>query len=215
MKKYGKMIISIFALIIIIGGSAIVYNKLSAEYRPNSLSQVGENDSGDQMGESKNTSEASDENQSQEPSGEDPEQVPAPDFTVENALGEEVMLSDFVGKPIVLNFWASWCGPCKNEMPDFQTVYETYGEDVVFLMVNLTDNSRETKETAMAYIEEEQYTFPVYFDVEQEAAYAYYVTSVPATYFIDTEGYVAAYGKGSLDQDTILEGLEMMGVTTK
>ena len=100
-------------------------------------------------------------------------------------------------------------------MPDFQTVYNTYGADVVFLMVNMTDGSRETKETAMAFIEEQQYTFPVYYDVEQEAAYAYYVTSVPVTYFIDTEGYVAAYGQGSLKQETILEGLEMLGVTTK
>ena len=76
----------------------------------------------------------------------------APDFIVYDSEGNEVALSDFLGQPVVLNFWASWCGPCKSEMPDFQEVYEEYGEEVQFLMVNLTDGSQETVESASDYI---------------------------------------------------------------
>ena len=65
---------------------------------------------------------------------------PAPDFTVYDAAGGEVHLSDFVGKPVILNFWASWCGPCKSEMPLFQQMYDTYGADISFMVVNPADS---------------------------------------------------------------------------
>lgn len=70
----------------------------------------------------------------------------APDFIMTDADGNEVSLSDFIGKPIVLNFWATWCSPCKSELPTFDAAYATYGEDVQFIMLNLTDGYRETVE---------------------------------------------------------------------
>ncbi|MDQ9824562.1 TlpA disulfide reductase family protein, partial [Acinetobacter sp. 163] len=76
----------------------------------------------------------------------------APDFTVYTVDGEAVKLSDYFGKPIVLNFWASWCGPCKMEMPEFNKMAETLDGEVQFLMVNMTDGSRETVETASQYV---------------------------------------------------------------
>lgn len=142
------------------------------------------------------------------------ESMKAPDFTVQNTAEEEVKLSDFAGKPVIVNFWASWCGPCKSEMPYFQNMYDTYGEDVVFMMVNLT-GGRETVDTALDYIQQAEYTFPVYFDTKQEAAYAYYVSSIPATYFIDAEGNLAAYGVGALQEENILQGLELLGIDTE
>ena len=87
------------------------------------------------------------------------EPVDAPDFTVYDREGNPVRLSDYAGKPVVLNFWASWCPPCKSEMPDFHAAYEELGDQVQFLMVNATDGSRETVDTAASFIQEQGYTF--------------------------------------------------------
>lgn len=134
----------------------------------------------------------------------------APDFTVENADGEEVKLSDYVGKPIVLNFWASWCSPCKSEMPEFNEAWEELDGEVQFLMVNMTDGSRETVDTAKEYVEGQGFSFPVFFDTGSEAAMAYSAYSLPTTYFIDAEGYVVARAVGAIDRDTLQKGLDLI-----
>ena len=98
-----------------------------------------------------------------------PKQLP-PDFTVMDASGKEVKLSDFRGKPTVVNFWASWCGPCKSEMPDFDAVYQEMGDEIHFLMVNMTDGGQETLAGAQKFIADSGYTFPVYYDTQYSAA---------------------------------------------
>lgn len=134
----------------------------------------------------------------------------APDFIVYDAEGNEVALSDFQGKPVVLNFWASWCGPCKSEMPDFQEVYEEYGEEVQFLMVNLTDGRQETVETAGQFIADLGYSFPVYYDTERIAASEYGVHSVPRTYFIDAEGYLVDSVYKVITKEYLINGIEKL-----
>ena len=134
----------------------------------------------------------------------------APDFTVYDLEGKAVSLSDFRGQPVILNFWASWCGPCKSEMPDFQAKFEEYGEQIHFLMVNLTDGSQETVETAQGFVDGQGYTFPVYFDTDYSGAMAYTVSAVPATYFIDEAGNLVAYGKGALTGETLQRGIDML-----
>lgn len=134
----------------------------------------------------------------------------APDFTMTNASGEEVKLSDFFDKPVVLNFWASWCGPCKSEMPHFEDAYQKYGEDINFVIVNLTDGARETVENASDFIEEQGYTFPLYFDTNTEGAVTYGTYSIPVTYFIGADGVPVAQANGALDAETLQKGLDMI-----
>ena len=134
----------------------------------------------------------------------------APDFTVYDLDGAPVSLSDFFGKPIVLNFWASWCGPCKMELPDFQQVCDEVGSDVQFLILNMTDGSRETVETASAYLADQGYTFPAYYDTQLSAAMAYGVTAIPCTYFIDARGCAVARSTGAIDAETLKKGIGMI-----
>jgi len=132
----------------------------------------------------------------------------APDFTVYDASGNAVSLSDFFGKPVVLNFWASWCGPCRNEMPEFQEMYEKYsGEGVVFLMVNLTDGSKETQSSASAFINSSGYTFPVYFDTKNSAADAYNISSIPTTFFISKSSDIAGKNIGQISKTSLENGI--------
>jgi len=141
---------------------------------------------------------------------EQPEAALAPDFTVYDADGNAVKLSDFRGKPTIVNFWASWCGPCKSEMPDFEAAYAEYGSKINFLMVNLTDGMQETKESAEAFLAKTEYSFPVYYDTQQNAAMTYGIYSIPTTYFFDAEGYGVTYARGALDLATLVQGVEMI-----
>jgi thiol-disulfide isomerase/thioredoxin len=134
----------------------------------------------------------------------------APDFTVYNKEGKSVKLSDMKGTPVVLNFWASWCPPCKSEMPDFDAIAKEYEGKVVFMMVNLTDGQSETQESAQAFIDSMGYTFPVYFDKDSDAAYKYGIQSIPTTFFIDANGNLIAYGQGAMDGDTLKRGISMI-----
>ena len=135
---------------------------------------------------------------------------PAPDFTVYDSEGNPYKLSDFRGKPVILNFWASWCGPCKSEMPDIEKAYQTYGDQIHFLLVDLTDGYQETVESAAAYIAEEGFTFPVYYDTAIEGAMAYGVSGIPVTYFIDAEGNLVAYYQSAMSESILQQGIDML-----
>lgn len=134
---------------------------------------------------------------------EEAEPVLAPDFTVYDAEGNEVHLSDFAGKPVVLNFWASWCGPCKSELPAFENVWQEFGGDIEFLMVNLTDGVSETVDSVSKFVSKNGFTFPVYFDTAQNAAYTYGVTSIPATALVNADGEIVAAQVGAVSEDSL------------
>ncbi len=136
--------------------------------------------------------------------------VYAPDFNVLDQTGKSISLSSRQGKPIVLNFWASWCPPCKEEMPDFERVYQELGREIDFMMVDVVDGQRETMELGQAFIDEQGFTFPIYFDTEQEALYNYGIRSIPTTYFINSEGVIVAGSQGMIDEETLRRGIQMI-----
>ena len=160
----------------------------------------------------KETTAAPDTDAPDTPADTTPEQNPnqALDFTVQDWEGNMVKLSDFFGKPIVLNFWASWCPPCKAELPDFDDACKKYDGEVVFLMVNMTDNQMETVEVAKDFIKTYGYDFPVYFDVSYEAAMVYGVRSIPQTYFINAEGEAVATATGMISANQLEQGIGMI-----
>ena len=164
-----KLIVTVLVLVIIIGGGMLLYRNLGQNI---------------DLGEAVPTETAP--------------QNPAPDVTVTDGEGNEVKLSDFRGKGVVLNFWASWCGPCKAEMPHFQEAYEQHGEDVHFLMVNMAQGFGDTRDDAQKLLDDGGYTFPVYFDDDMDCAYGYGVSGIPMTIFIDKNGEIVSAKSGMI-----------------
>lgn len=130
-----------------------------------------------------------------------------PDFAFTDAAGKKVHLSDYSDKPIVLNFWASWCPPCRAEMPYFQYAYGRYGGKVHFVMLNATDGQRETKDKALAFLDKEGYSFPPAFDEDMAGLEAFNVYAFPTTVFLWKGKIVRTY-TGALRKADLLEGVE-------
>lgn len=200
MKNNKTVWIMILVFVLLIGGAYVLYNQLGSRMdMPQLATQSGQ--AQDEAGD----------NQAEAGESEDKaESALAPDFTVYDLNGNPVKLSDYRGKPVVLNFWSSRCGPCQMEMPDFQEAYEDLGEEIHFIMVNVTDGSWDTVDSASAFIAENNYTFPVFYDTDISAASAYGVSSLPTTYFIDAEGNGVAYGMGAMDLETLMSGIDMI-----
>ena len=113
----------------------------------------------------------------------------APDFELENSSGEIVRITSLRGRPVMLNVWASWCGPCRAEMPAMQRVYETYhSQGLEILAVNST--SQDTRQDALAFAESLGLRFPILFDDEGQVARLYQVNALPTTFFIDAQGLI-------------------------
>ena len=214
-------------LVVVLAGAMIAYNALApgAEKSGNAgdtVPAVVDTDDTNGNADAGNTDGGADADSNADTNSGDT--AAAPDFTVYDADGNKVALSDFKGEPVVVNFWASWCPPCKAELPDFEAAYQEVGikeaadaadgtdsdsaEAVRFLMVNLTDGQRETLDTAGKFIADEGYTFPVYFDTDLDAAYTYGINSIPMTLFIDADGNVQDYAIGMIDEQTLRSGIE-------
>jgi len=191
MKNTIKWVIIAVVLVGVIAGASVLYNKFSKDYIIESPVHTTVQ-SGEQDGQ-----------------GESEQDFSAPDFTVLDYDGNEVKLSDFKGKPVVINFWATWCYYCKEEMPDFNEAFKKY-PDVEFLMINATDGYQETVESAKKYIEDEGFDFNIYFDTEIEAVNAYYVNGYPSTFFIDKDGNLVTYANGMLDYESLEKGIELI-----
>ncbi len=171
MNKKG-LIIAIICFVGFLAIAYIGYNSLSPSYSQKNIDSQGDN------------SQSKDSNNS---SSKDKEK----DFVVYDENLNEVKLSDYIGKPVVVNFWASWCKPCQEEMPLFNALSSKYKQDqLVVLMVNMTDGQRETINTAKKFISDNNYNMNVLYDKDSTAAVNYTIGSIPRTLFIDNDGYI-------------------------
>ncbi|MBR7041772.1 MAG: TlpA family protein disulfide reductase [Clostridia bacterium] len=134
------------------------------------------------------------------------EPVAAPDFPLTDWDGEEILFSDLLGKPLLLNIWATWCPPCRNELPFFQQAFEKYGEEITFAFVSVDEDKADVEE----FLTENGYTFPVYMDTPSSSLMTYGIGSIPVTVLIDAEGNIIAGQIGSLSEELVQLCMEML-----
>ena len=146
-----------------------------------------------------------------------PQKIAAFDFTLKDQYGNEHTLSEYKGKVVFLNFWATWCPPCKKEMPDIEDIYMEYGEnkeDVIILGVanpssnEYPNNNDERQDRIVSFLETNEYSFPTVFDVTGEVLSQYYITSFPTTFLIDKEGYIYGYAEGMLTKEIMESAIQ-------
>ncbi len=225
MKKNNVFLIVLaVALVGLIAGAAAAYPKLSAQVAQMETDGVPE--------PTAQTTQAADEVPSvtlapvqqsgeteatAEPKETKPAEVAGPvfkrmaaDFAAYTDAGEAVSLASKRGKPVVVNFFASWCSPCKYEMPYFEEFYLEYGDRVEFMMVNLNAFGNDTKEAAKKMVADGGYTFPVYFDSDGDAAIKYAVRSMPTTLFVSADGELKGQKIGMIDRETLKATVEAM-----
>src|SRR5690625_4579360 len=131
----------------------------------------------------------------------------APDFEVTTLDGDQVKLSDYRGERVMLNFWATWCPPCRAEMPDMQKIYDK--EDVTILAVNMIE-TESNEEDVVDFIDEFQLTFPVLMDENSDLMVYYKIQAYPTSYMIDSNGTIQFINLGAMNQDQMLQQLNKM-----
>ena len=129
----------------------------------------------------------------------------ARDFTIYNDKNEEINISSLKGKPIIINFWTTWCVYCKTEMDYFQELYNKYKDEAEFLMINAT--MQDEKQEVYNYIKEKAYTFPVYYDINGNAISAYKITGYPVTIFINKDFQINRTHQGMIDKETLQKNI--------
>ncbi|ADQ15512.1 TlpA family protein disulfide reductase [Halanaerobium hydrogeniformans] len=129
----------------------------------------------------------------------------APDFQIEDLDGNEVKLSDYQGEKVFLNFWASWCPPCREEMPAMQELHEKRNEDITILAVNVGED----KAVIQSYLLENPYSFKILLDENRQVAQDYLVRGIPTSYFLDEDGVIINKITGAISYQQMLELAEI------
>lgn len=223
-KKHIGVIAAVVAFAVLLIGAGVAYSALApaadnqgistttpAQNADKAEGDTSARDSADDSAGSASQESAPGNNAATETdANKDEQDMSAPDFTMTDASGKTLTLADFRGKPVLLNFWASWCGPCASEMPDIQAAWEEHGDEIEFVIVNMTGMSGETEQSAKEFLSQNGYTFPCYFDVDQSAATAYGVSSIPQSYLIDAEGNILGGYMGAMNATVLNEGIDLL-----
>lgn len=122
----------------------------------------------------------------------------SPNFTIEDMEGNIVSLDDFKGKPVFINFWASWCGPCRDEMPFIDEAYQKYKDQIGFLMINEIETEKKKLSSVESFMQEFNLSFPVLLDRQSKVADLYKVYGYPTSYFINSNGTIIKMVPGGM-----------------
>lgn len=186
--KFKNILIAVI-LVVIAGGAVYFVNNANKQIRGSkskgqtSLADKNTNSSSSNSDVSANTPDNSNEK--------------AIAFTLKDLDGNTVSLSDYKGKKVFLNFFATWCPPCRGEMPDIEKIYESKKDDLVILAVNVGEDSKTVKD----FISKNKYKFKVLLDTKNEASQSYNISSIPVSYFIDRSGNIVSKQVGAMSKE--------------
>ena len=206
-KKYMNKIKIIGGLILVISGAFMVVNAYSGtieqiHIKNKTINQIEGN-------KEINNQEKSDSSIN---SQKNSEKIKPIDFTLYDQYGKEHKLSDYKGKVVFLNFWATWCPPCRREMPYIEQLYKEYNynkDDVIILGVASPNIGEEGNEEYIKnFLKKNGYNFPVVFDKDGSMIFQYGVYAFPSTFIIDKEGYITQYVPGALNEDSMKKLIE-------
>ncbi len=217
MKSVWKVLIPVLLLALLLIGGGILYRDLAPHVRPSTADEAessvpaARHESEFAEREAETPAEPTEEAPAVEAEAAEETEAPVTlsdhptaDFSVLDEEGNMVSLSDSFGTPIVVNVWATWCPPCRAELPYFNTAAEQYEGQIRFMMVDLTDGSNDTVDSATAFIREENgFSFPLYFDVDFSAVQAYQINAIPVTLFIRADGSLLHQQIGGMDEATL------------
>ena len=134
----------------------------------------------------------------------------AVDFSFTDGDGEEHQLSELFGKPTIINFFATWCPPCRAELPYFDAAYQDYGDRINFVVLDLVDSGDETVQNGLDFLASNGYSFPLYFDSSFEGYGAYGSGYVPVTVLISADGGLVESHTGGLSQSELQEMIDRL-----
>ncbi|EGT4879240.1 cytochrome c biogenesis protein/redoxin [Clostridioides difficile] len=215
-KKIGGIILIVSGILMMVNG----FGSISKHFNTSQNSKIESKQEENKRENSTDKEENSDGNDSQKDSNNDnndkgsndEDRIKSIDFTLTDQYGKTHKLSDYEGKVVFLNFWATWCPPCKEEMPYIEQLYRDYNknnDDVVILGVASPNLGREgSREHVVNFLKDQGYTFPVVLDEDGALAYQYGINAFPTTFIIDKEGYVTQYIPGAMDKATMASFIE-------
>ncbi|HEB4999735.1 TPA: redoxin family protein [Clostridioides difficile] len=215
-KKIGGIILIVSGVLMMVNG----FGSISKHFNTSQNSKIESKQEENKRENSTDKEENSDSNDSQKDSNNenndkgsnDEDRIKSIDFTLTDQYGKTHKLSDYEGKVVFLNFWATWCPPCKEEMPYIEQLYKDYNknnDDVVILGVASPNLGREgSREHVVNFLKDQSYTFPVVLDEDGALAYQYGINAFPTTFIIDKEGYVTKYIPGAMDKATMTSFIE-------
>ncbi|HGM3184170.1 TPA: cytochrome c biogenesis protein/redoxin [Clostridioides difficile] len=215
-KKIGGIILIVSGILMMVNG----FGSISKHFNTSQNSKIESKQEENKRENSTDKEENSDGNDSQKDSNNDnndkgsndEDRIKSIDFTLTDQYGKTHKLSDYEGKVVFLNFWATWCPPCKEEMAYIEQLYKDYNknnDDVVILGVASPNLGREgSREHVVNFLKDQGYTFPVVLDEDGALAYQYGINAFPTTFIIDKEGYVTQYIPGAMDKATMASFIE-------